>query len=72
MKYEEWLEQFEFHDTEKGTRFDLRFYVYPDGHGNIQCRTKAERMQEDNQPVNNVEEALEKITDLWKIAMNSG
>ena len=70
MKYEEWLEAADFHKTPKGIRFDLRFYVYPDGHGNIQHRDSRGVVQQENQPVKDIEEATKVLRDLWERATN--
>ena len=69
MKYDEWLRQFDIHPTPKGARFDLRFYVYPDGHGNIQHVEPEGHVQQENQPVNDLAEALDVLRALWNTAM---
>jgi hypothetical protein len=52
--------------TEKGARIGLRIYVYPDGHDNIQHVSPLNRVEEENCPVNNVDEAVEVFRELWK------
>ena len=42
-------------------RIDLRFYVYPDGHGNVVAKDK-------NQPVNDTDEAVALLLEVWRRA----
>ncbi len=65
---ERWLTSADYHDSGKGIRFDLRFYVYPDGHGNIQHRESTGAVKQDNQPANDIEEAVEILRAMWSTA----
>lgn len=70
-KYEQWLDDADFHETKKGVRFGLRFYVYPDGHGNIQHIDSEGKVQQENQPVSDVDEAVRVLRDLWQRGMQA-
>jgi hypothetical protein len=66
MGYQDWLRSIQPQRTPKGARLDLRLYVYPDGHGNV-------IVQPDDKfgaPVNNIEEAVQVLRDLWEMASN--
>jgi len=52
------LEKIPFKKTTKGGRMDLRVYVYPGGHGNIDQAF----------PVNDIEEAVSTFRRLWEAA----
>lgn len=49
----------EFTATEKGTKFSLALYVYPDGGGNLVGKGL-------NYPVNDPEQAMTVFADLWR------
>jgi len=49
----------EFTATEKGTKFTMAIYVYPDGHGNLTGKGL-------DHPVNDPEEAIGAFADLWR------
>ena len=70
-KYEQWLDNADFHETKKGVRFGLQFYVYPDGHGNIQHIGSEGKVQQENQPVSDVDEAVRVFRDLWQRGMQA-
>lgn len=59
--YSEWLDNLPITVNKSGVRLDLRFYIYPDGHGNMVFPGPS-----GNQPVNNVEEAVAVLRDLWQ------
>ena len=67
MNYAEWLDTIEPLVTPKGARLDLRFYVYPDQHGNIHV----ESSDAPGQPVGNLEQALQIVRDLWHKASHA-
>lgn len=58
MTYEEWLDNLPIKSNPSGVRLDLSLYVYPDAHGNIVG-------QHGNQPVNNLDEAVAVLRDVW-------
>lgn len=61
MTFKEWLARFPIKFNPKGLRLDLRLYVYADGHGNLLANDDADL----NQPVNDIEEAVEAFRELW-------
>lgn len=69
MTFDEWLATVPLRTTPKGTRLDLRLYVYPDGHGNFCVDDAAGRSFGNAQPVNNAAEAREVLESLWTRAM---
>jgi hypothetical protein len=65
MSYrDDWLKNLAFHETKKGVRVDLFFYVYPDGHGNLHYTTGAG--EDANLPVPNPEHALDVFRAIWE------
>ncbi len=46
--------------TDKGTKFTLTVYVYPDGHGNLGGKGI-------DHPVNDPEQAISAFADLWRV-----
>ena len=60
-----WFENLPITSTPKGVRFDLRFYVYPDGHGNIVYHGDG------NQGANGVDEAMEILRAVWEKAQDT-
>lgn len=45
--------------TEKGSKFNLVIYVYPDGHGNLQGKGM-------DHPVSDAEQGIAAFADLWR------
>jgi len=67
MSYrDDWLKNLALHETKKGVRVDLFFYVYPDGHGNLHYATTAG--EDANLPVPNLGQALEVFRAIWEDA----
>ena len=66
MLHRNWLKRLQFHMAEKGGRIGLRIYVYPDGHGPIQHISPSGKIDEENCPVNNVDEAASMFRELWR------
>jgi hypothetical protein len=72
MSYsDDWLKGLPFWKTKSGARLDLRFYISPDGHGNIHY--KVEHTGEDaNLPVNNPDYAIDILRSIWEHAQKHG
>jgi hypothetical protein len=67
MSYrDDWLKNLTFHETEKGVRVELFFYVYPDGNGYLHYTTSGG--QDANLPVPSAEQALEMFRAIWEQA----
>lgn len=62
-----WLKSLAFWKTKKGARLDLRFYIYPDGHGNIHYRVDQTGVDA-NLPVNGIDEAMTVLHSVWERA----
>ena len=69
MAYSDWLDRLPSmaRITKKGARIDLWMYVYPSGQGSIQF-VRPDGKGDVDQPVNNVDEAVAAIRDLWERA----
>ena len=69
MTHSEWLDKLPEYarPTERGARIDLRLYVYPDGHGNIQLVRESGHGGA-QQPVDRPDEALDALRRLWERA----
>lgn len=61
MPNEEWLARLHVEPTDTGARLDLRFYVYPDGHGNIFRLPNTT----DGALANNVDQAVDVLREIW-------
>jgi hypothetical protein len=64
---ETWLKGLAFRKTKKGARLDLRFYIYPDGHGNIHYKMD-DTGEDANLPVNGIGEAIDVFRAMWERA----
>lgn len=64
---DKWLQGLSFWKTKKGARLDLRFYIYPDGHGNIHYKVEQTGADE-NLPVNGIDHAMDVLRSMWERA----
>ena len=67
MRFPEWVNRFPIQTNRTGVRLDLRLNVYPEGNGYLVSSESSEL----NQPVNNVEEAINAFRELWERAVRS-
>jgi hypothetical protein len=71
--FKKWLDRMDANvkPTPKGVRLALTVYVYPDGHGNlIYQNPETGKLDVENQPVNNVDEAADAFRAAWEQATN--
>lgn len=65
MAWQRSVRNAELSATDKGIRYELRMYVYPDGRGNIEGKGL-------DFPVNDAEEATTAFASLWRRARLEG
>lgn len=72
MKKEEWLKRAKFHKSGTGVRFDLRVYIYGDGHAHFQHIDPDGKVQQENCVVNDQQGAVDVFLSLWDEAETFG
>ncbi len=67
---EEWINKAMVRVTPKGAMADIRMYVFPDTHGNLQHidpkRDGKKGVQQENCPVSDVDDAMMVLRGLWE------
>jgi len=61
MTFDEWVQRFPVRLNPSGVRMDIRLHVYPSGNGYLIANEDGQF----NQPVNNLDEALNAVRELW-------
>lgn len=65
-----WIDGLSFTTCKTGVKLDLRIRVYPNGHGYL-ISLREDGRECPDQPVNNVEEAINALRRLWSRGMES-